>query len=134
MNLRDECPFVHARKYDGYWHHGENDEYGIVYLSNGIMQVKARCLNCRGRSGAIPEPVYTEWGVPVSDLPIWTPPPTEITCVVKGCETPGHEYHHFAPCAVFSDEASLWPYMPLCRPHHVEWHQRMDGYRWGLRG
>lgn len=132
---RNECKHAHARKHEGlYWVPGDADEYGRIYLSNGLMQVKARCRMCGGRSGAIPADVYTSWGVQPDDLPTWTPAHTEITCVVIGCETPGHEYHHFAPSAVFHDDCDRWPCMPLCRPHHVEWHQRMDGYRWGRRG
>lgn len=128
---RADCPYSHAGKVDGKWWKGEYDEFGLIYLSSGVMQVKARCLECNARSGAIPQDVYTRWGVEPSDLPVWTPPRTDITCVVTGCETPGHEYHHFAPSAVFGEDAWLWPCLPLCQPHHVEWHQRMNGYRWG---
>ena len=134
LNRGEQCRYSHARKHEGlYWVQGENDEYGVIYLSSGIMQVKARCRWCKGRSGAIPDFVYVRWGIQPADLPVWTPAPVEITCVVTGCETPGHEYHHFAPGAIFGDDSARWPCLPLCRPHHVEWHQRMGGYRWGGR-
>lgn len=131
LNRGEQCPYVHCSKRNGWWQLGDNHEFIVIYLTNGLLQVKARCRWCKIRSGAIPENVYREWGIEPESLPVLTPAPTEITCVVDDCRTPGYEMHHFAPGAVFLHESDRWPYLPLCRPHHVEWHQRMNGYHWG---
>jgi hypothetical protein len=33
--------------------------------------------------------------------------------------------HHWAPRHLFGDECDGWPLAFLCRPCHVEWHQRV---------
>jgi hypothetical protein len=37
------------------------------------------------------------------------------------------ELHHWAPKALFGDEAEVWPQDFLCRSCHIRWHQTMNG-------
>lgn len=47
-----------------------------------------------------------------------------IPCEV--CGTKGTtEVHHWAPRHLFGDDADRWPTGNLCRPCHVNWHQRV---------
>lgn len=124
------CPHRHTEKIDGLWRRGDDDILGILHMANGGRQIKAHCRTCSAKSGAIPEAVARVWVGDLDALPSWNQPVTEVTCIVRGCTTVGSEFHHFAPVNVFGwEEADRWPYLALCRPHHVEWHNRMDGYQ-----
>lgn len=39
------------------------------------------------------------------------------------CKTEGAELHHWAPYAIFGDEASRWPTSYLCPACHDRWHR-----------
>ena len=39
------------------------------------------------------------------------------------CGAKGAERHHWAPWALFGDEAERWPQSMLCVPCHLRWHQ-----------
>ena len=43
------------------------------------------------------------------------------------------ETHHWAPRAVFGDDADKWPTDDLCVPCHQEWHSRMHDHARALR-
>jgi hypothetical protein len=113
---------------------GVNEVTEVIMLRNGQRQVKLRCRNCGNLVGPIPKSALAEWmadlGVPIirqgSD---YTYPP----CNYRGCQVPGEEMHHFAPRNTFGEDADNWPVMALCKAHHHEWHQRMDGYLWQRR-
>lgn len=129
---RPVCPFSHTVKRDGTWRRGDAPEAPILITqANGVQQTKLQCVHCGQATGALPAALTARWNLGT---------PTEMrdnrgqdTCSVATCDSREIEWHHFAPRAVFTTEADDWPVMPLCRPHHTEWHRRMDGYRWTRR-
>jgi hypothetical protein len=128
------CPEQHARKFGSSWFRGSDDEIGVRINSIGRGAFRARCRRCGQQSSDIPRRVVVDrWRIPIEHL-AWfeqSDPAEYDECTVEGCTTDGVEMHHFAPRNVFgSTEADRWPYLPLCRTHHVEWHRTMDGYRW----
>ena len=127
------CPYEHTgKKPDGQWYVSDHSTFGLVLTGNRLLQIKAVCNNCRTKSGALPTTLVKELGLRAEDLKILTVHnPTQYPdCTVKGCHAPGVDIHHFAPRNTFGPAADEWPELPLCREHHIEWHRRMDGYRW----
>lgn len=43
------------------------------------------------------------------------------------CNSRGVENHHWAPKAIFGDDAENWPQDYLCKPCHDLWHSKMSG-------
>lgn len=132
-----ECSHQHTTKTGGLWVRGQDETPGLVTCANGTQQVKMQCNHCGFRSSPLPYRLVRAWGIRREDIG-WEKANdlrTEYApCVFEGCIVTPTEYHHFAPRNTFGDEADLWPVAPLCRAHHVEWHQRMDGYRWQKPG
>lgn len=129
------CPFRHTTGGSAIpWVRGSNEKAEVILLRNGQRQVKLRCRNCGRLTGALPKQAVLEW---MSDLgtPLvrqgWNEP--YPPCSYRECDEPGEDMHHFAPCNTFGRDADNWPVMPLCKPHHREWHQRMNGYLWHRR-
>lgn len=112
------------------WVLGKGERTEVVVHRRGI-QVRRRCLNCGTNIGPIPMQAVWEWfgdlGIPYVRQGTDFPYPD---CSYRGCTNPGEDLHHFAPRNTFTTDADNWPIMPLCREHHVAWHQAMDGYRW----
>ncbi len=54
-----------------------------------------------------------------------TPP-----CSYSGCTETKTQMHHIAPRSIFED-ADWYPVVPLCRAHHVAYHQRLDAWKAG---
>lgn len=103
----------------------ELDLLAVRIAGNGAYQVVAVCPECGTASQPIPH-----WRVPVapSTLPVVADYRGQLgRCSRRGCDQEAVEDHHFAPRAVFGDEADDWPRALLCVPHHNEWHQRMEG-------
>lgn len=131
-----QCLQRHTAKANGLWSRGDDETPGLVICGNGAQQVKMQCNACGHRSSPLPYKLIRAWGIQREDIG-WTKQNETIEyppCVYDGCETVPTEIHHFAPRNTFGDEADLWPVAPLCREHHVEWHRRMDGYRWQRAG
>lgn len=130
------CDTPHARKVDGEWVRGARDLYQLVVAANGIGQIRVRCADCNQPCGFLPRDVWRNWqaaGAVLSGGQVNAPtvyPP----CSYKDCDIKPTEYHHFAPYNTFGNDADSWPYLPLCREHHHQWHRTMDGYRWHRRG
>lgn len=116
------------------WVLGGANEVTEVITTRRQIVVKRLCQNCGTRSGAIPKQAVLEWmaelGNPLPRTGDLSPYPP---CSYRGCSGGGEDMHHFAPRNTFKD-ADDWPVLPLCRTHHVEWHTRMDGYRWHKKG
>lgn len=130
------CPYAHTACRNGVWTRGANDQLGIVSKSNGQLEIKSVCLNCGTKSGALPQTLVREWKITAADLSVMRVHDRRSdypACSVHGCTELVTELHHFAPRNTFGNSSDDWPVLPLCRPHHVEWHQRMDGYRWTAR-
>lgn len=135
--LQPRCPEAHAAPApeSRAWARGTNDELGLLTQGNGVVQYRFRCRTCGTESGSVPRRIgdtLTQHGEPlawhrVAEAADYPP------CSVRGCTSDGREWHHFAPRNTFTDDADDWPVLPLCRPHHVEWHRRMDGYRWNRK-
>lgn len=130
------CPKQHTTKADGRWIRGDDEAPGLVVCGNGAQQVKMQCNHCGHRSSPLPYKLVRTWRIRRKDI-AWTKqndPNEYLPCVREGCDVTPTELHHFAPRNTFGGEADLWPVAPLCRTHHIEWHQRMDGYRWQRPG
>ena len=113
------------------WTRGENEALGILIQGNGVLKYRTRCRECQKESTDLPNDVFNKWLA--GDQVVWMrkrEPNDYPGCSVLRCPEQGTEWHHFAPRNTFTDDADSWPVLPLCRPHHVEWHTRMDGYRW----
>jgi hypothetical protein len=95
--------------------------YVRVRIANGTEQIRRGCVDCRDYFGAnYRHNRFTEeerHAMPVIDDYTTSRPP----CVV--CGTRGTEEHHWAPRALFGDEAYLWPTSWLCPGCHQRWHQ-----------
>lgn len=144
VSIQRSCEELHARKEHGRWVLRGAQPITVLAI-NGVRQVKAQCPVCGELSGAIsyrdlprrPD----EYPVVQDNLGRYGQRP----CVVEGCsDAERSELHHFAPRSVFDNggwgprgpekpEADRWPMAWLCRSHHVEWHRRMVGYRWGVQ-
>lgn len=129
------CVHQHTTKSHGQWIRGTDETPGLVVCANGTHQVKMQC-SCGHRSSPLPYRLVRAWGIRREDI-AWEKvhePAEYPPCVVAGCGATPTELHHFAPRNTFGADAELWPVSPLCRPHHVEWHRRMDGYAWQKPG
>lgn len=133
---RARCTNQHTASSGRLWTRGNDESLGVIICADGRPQYKLRCRACNTTGSPVGRSLLEAWG--------YTPDSLEWhqvnearqydPCSVKDCATTPTEYHHFAPRNIFGAEADEWPYLPLCRPHHVEWHQRMDGYRWHQPG
>ena len=126
--MSEPCIAPHTTKVNGIWQQGQENQIEVVTSSNGVIVVKLRCT-CGQLSGALPRDVVWEWLDPFGPVVFRSNEGAE-TCVIEGCTSIFIEWHHFAPRNTFREQADDWPVLPLCRPHHVEWHSRMDGYQW----
>lgn len=125
------CPRAHTGKIGGLWIRGADTELGLLIQSNGAIKFRARCRKCGQESSDLPNHVAADWRRKDNIEWLRKMQPNEYpSCSYYGCEREGREDHHFAPVNTFGDEANSWPILPLCQPHHTEWHTRMDGYRW----
>lgn len=48
-------------------------------------------------------------------------------CQYDGCNMTAIEWNHYAPRALFGEDADRWPIGPLCRMHHQTWHAGLEG-------
>jgi hypothetical protein len=133
---RQHCTARHTVPNQGRWVRGEREALGVIICANGTRQHKMRCLLCGTTGSPIPTRQLDAWGLTPADI-TWQhtnaagdyPP-----CSYRDCPVTPTELHHFSPRNTFGDDADNWPVLPLCREHHVHWHQRMDGYRWHRKG
>lgn len=131
-----KCQHPHAHTSSDGWDIPDDALLGVMIKTNGLSVYKMRCSECGKESSPIPtsmaEKMMADDGKKVTWMrgPSWTPP----QCEVDGCTAPGGECHHWAPWNVFGSEAIKWPTAQLCRDHHREWHDRMDGYRRNEKG
>lgn len=133
---RANCPAQHSVSNGHTWTRGENEALGVIICADGRPMYKLRCRVCGTAGTPVSTRLLAAWGLGPADLE-WeqrNEPRRYDPCVVANCGVTPTEYHHFAPRNTFGDEADSWPYLPLCRAHHVEWHTRMDGYRWHRKG
>lgn len=96
-------------------------EYVRIRIANGTEQIRRRCRACEETFGTSYRHNRFQPGV-VEAMPViedWTR--TRPPCVV--CGTHGTEEHHWAPRALFGDEAHIWPTSWLCPACHTRWHQ-----------
>ena len=125
------CPFPesHTRCASDGWAVGTAQEDTVVVIqANGVRAIKRACRWCRNVSSAVPLAFALEHFDPLGPVVVVARPGEDV-CVHEECQSTEVEWHHFAPRNTF-DDADNWPVLPLCRDHHIEWHRRMDGYRW----
>ena len=129
--MSTHCPYNHASRTFGEWMIPTTSEIGVVVTANGGVQYKARCIGC-GNSDAILPVRFIKQYLSDGGTFAWyraNPPKETQPCAHRDCSRPGEEWHHFAPRNTFGIEADDWPVELLCKGHHREWHNRMDGYR-----
>ena len=100
----------------------------MVIAGNGTYQVRARCYECRRWSSSQVAHDYVRGlGLdPAHDLDTIVDRRGYVAiCSVRGCGSDDVELNHFAPRAIFREEADDWPTAYLCRKHHQEWGQRV---------
>ncbi len=99
------------------------------YTASGALQVFDWCAECgryihHGKILWIPHDQAGD----TENFPIHHDyRPQNPPCAV--CGGSGTELHHWAPRNVFGEDAEHWPMTYLCRTHHAEWHNLMDGYK-----
>ncbi len=105
--------------------HSNGSELLALVARNGAMHVYTGCRECHANleNGRF----HPAENIDVTVLPVGTDlrldnPPCQV------CGSFGTEVHHWAPAAVFGQEAALWPTAQLCRDCHSEWHRRMEAY------
>jgi hypothetical protein len=133
---RSSCSNAHTHSTHGRWNRGADEVLGVIICADGRRQYKMRCVACGTTGTPIPTRQLDAWGITPADIG-WTQtntPGEYPPCCYAGCPVTPTELHHFSPRNTFGDDADNWPCLPLCRDHHVEWHQRMDGYRWHRKG
>lgn len=136
--MRVWCPGEHCRhdnELGGWVIVREGHHVLVIVQDNGGVQVKVHCDKCERGTGSLPKGMWESlrgMEIRVDDRRGTRKRPP---CSVEGCDQPGYERHHWAPKNIFGwEEAEKWPTAYLCRPHHREWHARMDGYRRNARG
>lgn len=84
------------------------------------------CGACDYRSSSVPHHVAQMAGINIRELDIVEDYAGQYgRCIVRGCTTDLVELNHFAPRAIFGDEAEDWPTGYLCPEHHREWGERV---------
>jgi hypothetical protein len=130
VGVRPPCPQPHTRNQDE-----AKLCLGLRTKVNGMPIYDLCCADCGRRIRHLSAKAFNEL-VKRGKTVEYVESGTDDTpvCVVRGCTTVGYEYHHFAPSNVFGfQDATRWPYLRLCKPHHTAWHQTMSGFRWDRR-
>lgn len=113
---------------------------GRFVLTNGEFHCCWWCRRCENYAdsdhggGWVLKRDVIAMGVVPECLPTVPPEPKQLTLVdlpvvvvkCRRCRAFGVEVHHWAPRAVFGDEADKWPTDALCTACHREWHARMN--------
>ena len=115
-------------------HYCGHDQFtrGRTIMSSGRQHLSERCNKCgRNFNGPrypfVPKPEGVDMEqYPVSKNYLESARPCEV------CGKVGTELHHWAPRAVFKDEADNWPTGWLCPEHHKEWSDRVKRYFYEL--
>ena len=95
----------------------------------GATNVLWVCLTCNratpAQSGGlyVPHVKLEALGIIPDDLPVWRDYSKDTRCVACGAR--GAEVHHWAPRALFGDEADSWPTDMLCPTCHERWHKTL---------
>jgi hypothetical protein len=112
---------------------GEHVKLRRLVIGNGDCLVAWRCLDCnRWASNPVQwlaheaaNAMLAKWGKKVQSLDKVDDYSAKGTpCLV--CGDHDTEWHHVAPEALaeqFGGEWICWPVIPLCRKHHILWHQ-----------
>ncbi len=99
---------------------------GIRIAGNGSYQVVSECPECGTLTGPIGHYTVARLGIDIAHLNVLRDYRGTLgRCSRRGCELEAVEDHHFAPVAIFGEEADAWPRALLCVGHHLEWHRRM---------
>lgn len=129
---RTQCPSAHSTPTPAGWTRGANEAVEQIICADGREQFKMRCRTCNTAGGPVSPATLNAWGLHRGHIELvrHKDARTYDPCSYRGCTTTPTEHHHFAPRNTFGADADEWPCLPLCRAHHLAWHQRMDGYRW----
>ncbi len=87
---------------------------------NGSTQLRGVCIRCH----SIHRQSLSQDDCDHSEFPVIADRTANAVPCERCGERGGTEQHHWAPQAVFGDEADDWPMAFLCRACHMEWHRR----------
>lgn len=121
MDRPDYSSFKYVKKHKEECHKCGWHSWELVKQKNrgGTWQYRYMCQNCEY---LVPKFVkksdIQSSGFDVDTVPIMG---DRHTCEV--CGHNGAQNHHWAPWALFGEEAESWPQSYLCQTCHTRWHQ-----------
>lgn len=129
MNAVTMKVLVICERHPNRWVDRTTDQLGLTIAGNGAYQVRPWCDECgRWASGSVPASILSAKGLYTTDLQVVADYRGSLgRCSRRGCDREAVEDHHFAPRAIFGEDADDWPRALLCVDHHLEWHRRMAG-------
>lgn len=136
IDQRGYCDSEHPGKRNGRWGCVMDRTAVRKFIkSNGSTNYELVCLTpgCRFVSSPVPSDIGEHLTTRLPVLETRYSQTFGDVCCYDGCGSTEIEWHHFAPCNVFGEEADRFPVQPLCREHHQHWHRTMDGYQWRAR-
>lgn len=133
IDQHGHCDGPHPEMHDGRWRYPKGRTAIRKFIkSNGTVNYELVCTisGCTFNSSPIPNTAAERLLERLPVLPTRNSPPSGHTCCYDKCGSTHVEWHHFAPRNTFGAEADNFPVQPICREHHLHWHQQMDGYQW----
>jgi len=102
----------------------------VQLFSNASRNYVWRCGDCSRPAPEIKSPLYIAkdkveqhlTAEKIAALPVIMPTFYD-RCAV--CGDRAVEDHHWAPKAIFGEEAERWPHDKLCKVHHDIWHMKV---------
>ena len=86
--------------------------------AGGTPKYPFYCLNCGKRISGFAK----RQAVEKSNIEIKQLHPLQLPFICEACGSEGAENHHWAPWALFGNEANGWPQSYLCSTCHKKWH------------
>lgn len=127
------CANPHSQQITKYhWRVHRSNMLGVIIQADGRRKYVIRCPECDLNLGtpthAIADELIRRGYSPV--IIRINSPSNYSPCAYRDCGNPGIDRHHWAPRNVFGIwDCDNWPVSFLCKDHHREWHNRMDGYQ-----
>ena len=96
-------------------------------MQSGAIAIGAYCQDCDRRATNepwLPKSQFT--AEQIASMPVHDNYTGGAVCQYKDCNATGIEWNHYAPRALFGEDAENWPIGPLCRAHHRTWHTGLE--------
>lgn len=108
-------------------HCGGEAEVKKTIKQNGAIAIGAHCPACNRRATVetwLPKAQFTS--AEIDAMPVVANYIIDTKCQYRGCTETAIEWNHYAPRALFGEDADSWPIGPLCRAHHRTWHAGLE--------